>query len=425
MRHLNGRVGMCLLLLAFLVAVRTSVFGQANRLQGDTNTSTSDLFGSSWPAYRGDQRNTGFSPLGEAGGKPWTRATTSSDLWGGPGFAADGTLYVVADSLYAIDGKSGKQKWHFYAHLTDGAGLAVGQDGLVYFTAGDAVGAVLYAVEAATGKQKWAFEVPSHLTRLILPTVGSDGTVYICSGGLGPISDVNALYAVNGATGKLRWSLPLSERSQAAPLVGRNGRIFCLTRDSTFSAVDAATRKTVWTFHVASATAWAAAAMNDQGIIFLAPAHESRAKPGRWECELVAIDSKQGNVLWRHPYPQALQTPSIGRDGTIYAGGSNGSLYAFDGKTGEQKWAYPTAGTYVTSPALAPDGMLYFSGSDGYVYALKAQSGEKVWQTRAGRKHLSSPIMNASGLLYVNSLDQNIYAIRASDGQIATEAIDL
>jgi hypothetical protein len=78
------------------LTVGVSALGQDSR-----QTDSGGLFSSSWPTHRGDFRNTGFSIVGQPGGNPWTRATTWTNFWGSPGFASDGSLYVIADGLYA------------------------------------------------------------------------------------------------------------------------------------------------------------------------------------------------------------------------------------------------------------------------------------------------------------------------------------
>ncbi|MGH2479399.1 MAG: PQQ-binding-like beta-propeller repeat protein [Ktedonobacteraceae bacterium] len=45
------------------------------------------------------------------------------------------------------------------------------------------------------------------------------------------------------------------------------------------------------------------------------------------------------------------------------------SLYAFDAKSGAQKWSFPTRGKIYSSPIVA-DGMIYVGSADGNAYAF-------------------------------------------------------
>ncbi len=60
-----------------------------------------------------------------------------------------------------------------------------------------------------------------------------------------------------------------------------------------------------------------------------------------------------------------------------------GNAYALDAQTGEQFWAFKTAGQAVSEPVVA-DGIVYFSDSNHefprgprHVYALDALTGEE------------------------------------------------
>jgi quinohemoprotein ethanol dehydrogenase len=77
-------------------------------------------------------------------------------------------------------------------------------------------------------------------------------------------------------------------------------------------------------------------------------------------------------------------------DGVLYAAGPWGSVFAVDGRTGEEKWRYDpdVDGSYnrraccdVVNRGLAAwRGKIYVGTLDGYLVALDAASGEELWK---------------------------------------------
>jgi outer membrane protein assembly factor BamB len=58
---------------------------------------------------------------------------------------------------------------------------------------------------------------------------------------------------------------------------------------------------------------------------------------------------------------QAISSPAIGADGTVYVGeDTNTALTALDGATGAVKWRYSVGGQVLSSPAVGKDGTVYF-----------------------------------------------------------------
>jgi outer membrane protein assembly factor BamB len=81
-------------------------------------------------------------------------------------------------------------------------------------------------------------------------------------------------------------------------------------------------------------------------------------------------------------------------NGVVYAGSTDGSLYALDAGTGVLLWSYAT-GTPVGSPAVAY-GLVFFGGSLG-LYAANARTGELRWSYSCGGTPAPAVL---SGLVY-------------------------
>ena len=109
--------------------------------------------------------------------------------------------------------------------------------------------------------------------------------------------------------------------------------------------------------------------------------------------------------------------PAIGRDGTIYFGGIDRSIYAV-APDGTVKWSVPTGGLIDTcSPAMAEDGTLYIGSNDGNLYALRPD-GTRRWTKSFGANApaSNSPALAADGTIYIKPGDGWLYALNPADG---------
>jgi alcohol dehydrogenase (cytochrome c) len=120
------------------------------------------------------------------------------------------------------------------------------------------------------------------------------------------------------------------------------------------------------------------------------------ATPGN---QLIAIEAKSGNVLWRYkrPLPDDLTTlhptnRGVGLLGDkIYFASADAILVALDARTGKEVWTAKVAeyknGYYMSLMPLVADGkvMLGTSGGElgvrGFVAAYDADTGKEVWRT--------------------------------------------
>ncbi|MBI4626541.1 MAG: PQQ-binding-like beta-propeller repeat protein [Verrucomicrobia bacterium] len=111
--------------------------------------------------------------------------------------------------------------------------------------------------------------------------------------------------------------------------------------------------------------------------------------------------------------------PAVGRDGTLYVGSTDNSIYAY-APDGSPRWSYPTNGIIDTcSPAIADDGTVYVGSNDGRFYAFTA-SGTLKWTRNFG---LTAPVSNspalaANGTIYVKPRDGFLYALNPANGAI-------
>jgi len=76
-------------------------------------------------------------------------------------------------------------------------------------------------------------------------------------------------------------------------------------------------------------------------------------------------------VRWQFATGSYVDSSPAVVDGVVYAGGSDGNIYALDAATGTERWRFAIGVELRFSPAVV-NGVVYVGGSDGNVYALEA-----------------------------------------------------
>src|ERR1700736_4131915 len=158
---------------------------------------------------------------------------------------------------------------------------------------------------------------------------------------------------------------------------------------SQITTENAAKLKPVWTLATGQIEGHQAAPIVNNGVMFV-------ARPGN---QLLAIDAKAGDLLWRfkRPIPEDMlllhpTSHGVGLLGDkVYFAAADAVLIALDAKTGNEVWKAPVEdynkGYYMSLAPLVADGkvMVGVSGGElgvrGFVAAFDAETGKEVWKT--------------------------------------------
>jgi outer membrane protein assembly factor BamB len=263
-----------------------------------------------------------------------------------PAVGADGTVYVGADGLHALDPATGRRLWHFPGEKPGHECMAspvVGEDGTIYVMIGEDR---LYAVRP-NGTQAWALAFAGGGDRWEMsfstPAIGQDGVLYLATEGqdLGePFSQVYAILP----TGAVQWSYPVDGGRfvRASPVVGADGTIYVATK--------------------------AGGPELDARVIALSP---DGAKRWHFSLERASAD--------------VYCTPSVSDDGLLYFGSEVTLFYALR-LDGTLAWTHRIGGTNWSSPAIASDGSVYVGSIWGPDYA-----GRLFAVVSASRGYAASP----------------------------------
>jgi outer membrane protein assembly factor BamB len=114
------------------------------------------------------------------------------------------------------------------------------------------------------------------------------------------------------------------------------------------------------------------------------------------------VSAKTNHVRWTATAGGGIEGgTAIAADGTIYAGATDGKLYAFD-PLGNTKWAAALGSSSFTNavPAIAQDGFIYIGNQDENLYAA-TPAGALVWQYKIGGQLFTSASVAGDGTIYM------------------------
>jgi outer membrane protein assembly factor BamB len=264
----------------------------------------------------------------------------------------------------------------------------------------------LWAVDA-DGTVAWHYHVQHDGDVTTPPTIGSDGTVYMASNALGG----GWLFAMNPDDGTVKWRVVNQIGIlDASPALDSQGNIYV-------GLIDSRVRKfapdgtMLWNQRVAKRVD-ARRQPNDSPSIGADGTVYAGADDGVW-----ALDGATGKVKWSFDTDGLVEAaPSIGKDGTIYASSSKppviggGVFYALTPQ-GTLKWSYESDDNFLNAQAaIGADGTIYVP-SGNKLLAL-SNTGQLLWSfSTAFGRFQSGPIIGAPGVVYIASTDNNLYAI--------------
>jgi outer membrane protein assembly factor BamB len=286
------------------------------------------------------------------GAKVWEtllqEGTKSDRILTSPAIADDGSLYMA--SFYSRE----------IFHLNSGSGLIEGK-----------------------------FDTNAR-HRYSSPVFAADGSVYL--GGYS--KDGKGVYSLTPSLGASNWVFKLGEAVHSTPAIGEDGTIYVSTEEDFVYAINPdGTEK--WSSEYGT---WAATAiaLGPDGTVYFAGENGDAGV-------LIAYNAADGTEKWRNVLPAKANHggPAIAPDGTVYLGGYEEEMKAYNPATGAELWSYTAKGAIEAVPAIDNDGNLYFGDLAGFFHVINS-SGEKAWkESKLGDLINSSAAIGSDGLIYV------------------------
>jgi outer membrane protein assembly factor BamB len=166
---------------------------------------------------------------------------------------------------------------------------------------------------------------------------------------------------------------------------------------------------------------------------FPAPARVAGALvyAGSSDGNLYALDLASGRERWRYAAGEEVGTTPLVQDGTVFVSTLQDTLVAVDAESGKWKWhlrrEQPSGFTVrgAASPSVA-DGRVYAAFSDGTVTAVDVATGQVRWERRVAPPgqfvDVDSTPIPREGRLYVAAYSGAVYALDAATGRQVWES---
>lgn len=344
------------------------------------------LSAADWPIFRGNPLQTGVAPaaLPDDLEVLW-KFSTKDSIEAAVAITGD-TAYVPSmdEHLYALDVKTGQQKWKFKSGPFKAPPSV--RDGRIYV--GDADGK-FFCLDT-DGKKIWMHDTESEIT---------GGANFVGDAVLFGAAD-ETLYCLS-KEGQVRWKFKVPGGPVMASPSVVGDRTFVAGCDSNLHVIDTAKGTGLTAVDLGGQTAATAAIAGDQ--LFL----------GTMSNQVVAIDWKKGDVLWKFEaerrqqpfYASAALTADL-----VIVGCRDKFVYALDRKTGKEVWKFATKNRVDSSPVVAGK-RVYVGSLDGNLYVLDVAKGTELKRYELSTKGIVASPAVADGRLIIGTVDGTVYCL--------------
>ena len=213
----------------------------------------------------------------------------------------------------------------------------------------------------------------------------------------------------------VRWRYESSVTLNLTPAAD-NDRIYLPLAGGIVVALNAKDGQLLWRSEIGGELS--ASPIADDSAIYVASEIVSKdGQQSRSTGVIRALGREGGVTQWLTPLVQPLRGGITISEGKLFAGGGDGRAYAFDKKTGGVFWSIPFNSPFSGHP-VADGGRVYFGSEDGTLAALETSTGKQLWRYRT-KGAVKGPVAIAGGQVYFGSGDGYVYALNADNGRLA------
>jgi outer membrane protein assembly factor BamB len=385
---------------AHFTPVVGSAIQNSGKMVQNTQSSNRGLLDSPWPMMSHDVFHTGRSPFNTTqppeGVEIW-RFGSSDSFDGGVIVDDEGMLYCgsVDCHMYSIY-PNGTLRWKTNLYRCMESTPAIDENGIVYIgTALDSN--CLFALYSNNGTVKWSYPTGNFIDSS--PAIGIDGTIYF-----GDWSGyVHALHP----DGTVKWKYHTGDIITGSPAIGPDGTVYIGSHDNSLYAFYPDNGTVKWRYYTGG---WVRVSpcVGDDGTVYCVS----------FDSYLHAIYPNNGTMKWK-TFVNAGTNPTVGPDGTIYAGWD--VLYAVN-PDGSVKWTF---GGYAAieggTPCTSKEGIIYFGNTDGKILAVNS-NGTLRWIRNLTHQCQSPPAIDSNGFIYIGSESSGAAIHAFGHGPLKVEA---
>lgn len=212
----------------------------------------------------------------------------------------------------------------------------------------------------------------------------------------------------------VRWRYESNLTLNLTPAFDKD-RIYLPVAGGALVALNAKDGQLLWRSEIGGELS--ASPLADESAIYVSsetvvPPNESRAPAGA----LRAIGREGGVTQWMTPLVRPLRGALAVSGGKLFAGGSDGRAYAFDKRTGGVLWSIPFPSPFTGHPVMSA-GRVYIGSEDGTLLALDESTGRVLWRYRS-KGAIRGPVAVAGDTVMFGSGDGYVYAVSNDKGHL-------
>ena len=299
-------------------------------------------------------------------------------------------LMTQSNTVVAANSQTGKTVWEWVGEGGATTGTAV--DDVLYLSDLFAV----YAIDLKTGNEKWRFGTGGDYI-FSSPVVYKNIVYFGCRN--------NKLYAVDAKTGTKKWEFTAKGEINASPSI-YDDKVIVGSKDKNIYALDLLTGVKKWEF-ATNAEIRSNAAISNGTVYFGSDkiyALDGNTGTKKWEFVTPGSLEKSPTVINGNLYIafQASKNNSL----NLYA-------YSIDSKTGKENWSYSISGSGSDNNAIIAGNFMYFTLYDRDFYSLDIRTGKEnldfPFRLDFGDYFTSNPCI-ADGIFYIGTVNGKFYA---------------
>ncbi|WP_079509181.1 carboxypeptidase regulatory-like domain-containing protein [Mesobacillus jeotgali] len=263
------------------------------------------------------------------------------------------------------------------------------------------------SVSTVTGKEQWAVKVGS--TNRSSPTIEGD-KIYLSGGQDGKV------YALDLKSGSIVWTVHTGALGVYESPLYINGTVFIgsdLSENAKLIALNADTGEKKWSVELGGPAYFGPTA--GEGMLFIGSYDNQKLR---------GLSIEDGTEVWSKTLDnEGIASKPVYDKGTLYVTGTNfnteaGTLYAFDAKTGKEKWKAAEIGdTQAGSPVIYENIVVIGSAVQPALRAFNAKTGQELWNNRSVGTTMNNGTVSANGLLFFAGTSGNLSILDVYTGE--------